>query len=281
MNVFKTRTWWVVIVTICFLAPLLHADSLRFKNGSTVDGKYLGGTDSQVTFYIGNQLKHYAIADIDSITFGGQTSTSSSEPMAAPAPVVQAPVASPQTSSQTSATNVSGADVLVPAGTHLVVRMIDGIDSDRNSVGDSFQASLEEPLIVDSTQVAAKGTTVYGKLEQLKSAGRIQGRSELRLVLTGIVLNGATHNIVTREYDVQGSSRGQQTAKRAGIGAVAGGIIGALAGGGKGAAIGAGVGAGAGTAVQVMTHGQQVHVPSETVLNFTLEQPVQLPVSST
>ena len=280
MNVFKTRTWWVVIVTICFLAPLLHADSLRFKNGSTVDGKYLGGTDSQVTFYTGNQLKHYAIADIDSITFGGQTSTSSSEPMAAPAPVVQAPVASPQTSSQTSATNVSGADVLVPAGTHLVVRMIDGIDSDRNSVGDSFQASLEEPLIVDSTQVAAKGTTVYGKLEQLKSAGRIQGRSELRLVLTGIVLNGATHNIVTGEYDVQGSSRGQQTAKRAGIGAVAGGIIGALAGGGKGAAIGAGVGAGAGTAVQVMTHGQQVHVPSETVLNFTLEQPVQLPVSS-
>jgi len=280
MNVFKTRTWWVVIVTICFLAPLLHADSLRFKNGSTVDGKYLGGTDSQVTFYTGNQLKHYAIADIDSITFGGQTSTSSSEPMAAPAPVVQAPVASPQTSSQASATNVSGADVLVPAGTHLVVRMIDGIDSDRNSVGDSFQASLEEPLIVDSTQVAAKGTTVYGKLEQLKSAGRIQGRSELRLVLTGIVLNGATHNIVTGEYDVQGSSRGQQTAKRAGIGAVAGGIIGALAGGGKGAAIGAGVGAGAGTAVQVMTHGQQVHVPSETVLNFTLEQPVQLPVSS-
>ncbi|HUX09080.1 MAG TPA: hypothetical protein VMW51_00480, partial [Terriglobia bacterium] len=115
MNVFKTRTWWVVIVTICFLAPLLHADSLRFKNGSIVDGKYLGGTDSQVTFYTGNQLKHYAIADIDSITFGGQVSTSSSEPMAAPAPVVQAPVASPQTSSQTSATNVSGADVLVPA----------------------------------------------------------------------------------------------------------------------------------------------------------------------
>jgi len=280
MNVFKTRTWWVVIVTICFLAPLLHADSLRFKNGSTVDGKYLGGTDSQVTFYTGNQLKHYAIADIDSITFGGQTSTSSSEPMAAPAPVVQAPVASPQTSSQASATNVSGADVLVPAGTHLVVRMIDGIDSDRNSVGDSFQASLEEPLIVDSTQVAAKGTTVYGRLEQLKTAGRVQGRSELRLVLTGIVLNGATHNIVTGEYDVQGSSRGKQTAERAGIGAALGGVIGAIAGGGRGAAIGAGVGAGAGTAVQVMTHGQQVHVPSETVLNFTLEQPVQLPVSN-
>ena len=279
MNVSKARTWWVVIVAICFLAPLLHADSIRFKNGSTVDGKYLGGTDSQVTFYTNNQLKHFAIADIDSIIFGAQNSTSSSSlpaPMAAPAPVVQAPMASPQA----SAAQMSGADVLVPAGTHLVVRMIDGIDSDRNKIGDSFQASLEEPLIVDSTQVAAKGTTVYGRLEQLKTAGRVQGRSELRLVLTGIVLNGATHNIVTGEYDVQGSSRGKQTAERAGIGAALGGVIGAIAGGGRGAAIGAGVGAGAGTAVQVMTHGQQVHVPSETVLNFTLEQPVQLPVSN-
>ncbi len=277
MNVSKTRTWWVVIVAVCFLAPLLHADTLRFKDGRTVDGKYLGGTDSQVTFYTNNQLQHFAIADIDSIIFGDQNSTSSSSsPMASPAPVVQAPVAS----SQTNTANMSGADVLVPAGTHLVVRMIDGIDSDRNSVGDSFQASLEEPLIVNATQVAAKGTTVYGRLEQLKSAGRIQGKSELRLVLTGIVLNGATHNIVTGEYSVQGSSRGKQTAERAGIGAALGGVIGALAGGGKGAAIGAGVGAGAGTAVQVMTHGQQVHVPSETVLNFTLEQPVQLPVAS-
>jgi hypothetical protein len=276
MNFFRIRTWWVAVVAVCFLAPLLHADSIKFKNGQTLQGKYLGGTDSQVTFYTDNQLKHYAISDVDSITFGGQTSTSAVTP-AAPAMASPAPVVAPQ---QTTPTNVSGADVLVPAGVHLVVRMIDGIDSNRNQVGDSFQASLEDPLIVDSTQIAAKGTTVYGKLEQVKSAGRVQGQSELRLVLTGIVLNGATHNIVTGEYDVQGSSRGHQTAKRAGIGAVAGGIIGAIAGGGKGAAIGAGVGAGAGTAVSVMTHGQQVHVPSETVLNFTLEQPVRLPISS-
>lgn len=273
MNAFRTRTWWAVIVAVCFLAPLLHADSIKFKNGQTLQGKYLGGTDSQVTFYTNNQLKHYAISDIDSITFGGETSTSSAA-SAGPtsAPVVQAP--------QATAASSTGADILVPAGTHIVVRMIDGIDSNRNQVGDSFQASLEDPLIVDSTQVAAKGTTVYGKLEQVKSAGRVQGQSELRLVLTGIVLNGATHNIVTGQYEVQGTSRGHQTAKRAGIGAVAGGIIGAIAGGGKGAAIGAGVGAGAGAASTVLTHGQQVHVPSETVLNFTLEQPVRLPVAS-
>jgi len=272
MNFFRARTFWTVAIAVCFLAPLVHADSIRFTNGQTIQGKYLGGTDSQVTFYTNNQLMHYAIGDIDSITFGGDTSTSSAVAEPTPAPVVQAPPA--------TAASSTGATVLVPAGTHLVVRMIDGIDSNRSRVGDSFQASLEEPLIVDSTQIAAKGTAVYGRLEQVKSAGRIQGQSELRLVLTGIVLNGATQNIVTGDYEVQGSSRGHQTAKRAGIGAVAGGIIGAIAGGGKGAAIGAGVGAGAGTAVSVMTHGQQVHVPSETVLDFTLQQPVQLPVAT-
>ena len=275
MNAFRTRTWWAVVVAVCFLVPLLHADSIKFKNGQTLQGKYLGGTDSQVTFYTNNQLKHYAISDIDSITFGDETSTSSAAAAPAeptPAPIVQAP--------QATQASTTGADILVPAGTHLVVRMIDGIDSNRNQVGDSFQASLEEPLIVDSTQVAAKGTTVYGKLEQVKSAGRVQGQSELRLVLTGIVLNGATHNIVTGQYEVQGKSRGRQTATRTGIGAGLGAVIGAIAGGGKGAAIGAGIGAGAGAASTVLTHGQQVHVPSETVLNFTLEQPVRLPVAS-
>ena len=274
MKVFGIRTWLVVIVAVCFLAPLMRADSIRFKNGSTVQGKYLGGTDSNVTFYTGNQLMHYAISDIDTITFGGQTSSSSSA-ASAPAPVVMQAQPTAQTTAATS-----GATVLVPAGTHLVIRMIDGIDSNQNKVGDTFQASLEDPLIVDSTQIAPKGTMVYGKLEQVKSAGRIQGQSELRLVLTGIVLNGSTYNMVTGDYTVQGGSRGKQTAERAGIGAGLGAVIGAIAGGGKGAAIGAGVGAGAGTAVQVMTHGQQVHVPSETVLNFTLEQPVQLPISN-
>ncbi len=286
MNVFKARTWWVLIVAVCFLAPLLlRADTLTFKDGRTVNGKYLGGTDSQVTFYTNNQLEHFAISDIDSITFGDQTSsapapaavTPAPAAAATPAPVVKAPAASAQT---TSSTGTSGVDVLVPAGTHLVVRMIDGIDSNTNKVGDTFQASLEQPLIVNSTQVAPKGTMVYGKLVQAKSAGTLKGQSELRLVLTGIVLNGATQSIVTGDYTVQGSSRGRQTAERAGIGAALGGIIGAIAGGGKGAAIGAGVGAGAGTATQVLTHGQQVHVPSETVLDFTLQQPVNLPVST-
>ena len=75
-----------------------------------------------------------------------------------------------------------------------MVRMIDGVDSDRNKVGDTFPASLEEPLVVNGALVAPKGATVYGKLVEAQSPGKIRGQSELRLGLTGIVINGATYN---------------------------------------------------------------------------------------
>jgi hypothetical protein len=52
-----------------------------------------------------------------------------------------------------------------------------------------------------------------------------------------------------------------------------GSIIGALAGGGKGAAIGAGAGAGS----EIITKGDQVKVPSETLIEFTLQQDVSIP----
>lgn len=182
--------------------------------------------------------------------------------------------------SATSAQAASGNEVRVPAGTRLVVRMISSISSKTNHVGDTFTASLEEPLQVNGKVVAPKGTRVYGKLEQVKSAGKIKGQSELRLALTGIEINGASHPIVTGDYEVHGKSRGKDTAKKVGIGAAIGGVIGAIAGGGKGAAIGAGVGAGAGTAAQVLTHGQQINVPSETVLDFTIQQPAMLPVAN-
>jgi hypothetical protein len=138
-------------------------------------------------------------------------------------------------------------------------------------------ASLEEPLYVADTMVAAKGTSVYGRLEQVNESGQLVGKAQMRLSLTGIVINGRTVPLSTGDYSVSGESRGTSTAKKVGGGAAIGALIGAIAGGGKGAAIGAGVGAGAGTAVQVVTKGDQVHVPSETLLEFSLDQPLDLP----
>jgi hypothetical protein len=167
----------------------------------------------------------------------------------------------------------------VPSGTKLLVRTIDSIDSDQNRPGDKFQASLEQPLYVNETLVAPKGTSVYGRLDQVQESGQLSGKAQLRLALTGIVLNGQTIALSTGDYEMAGKSRGASTAKKVGGGAALGAVIGAIAGGGKGAAIGAGVGAGAGTAVQVMTKGDQIHVPSETLLEFSLDQPLTFPAS--
>lgn len=160
----------------------------------------------------------------------------------------------------------------IPAGTRISVRTIDAIDSTQNHVGDRFQASLEEPLIVDDSVVAAKGADVYGRLEESKESGTFTERSELRVALTGIVVDGKTVPLVTGDYELTGKSKGASTAKRTVGGAAIGSIIGAIAGGGKGAAIGAGAGAGLGAGSEIVTKGEQVKIPSETLLDFTLEQ---------
>jgi hypothetical protein len=164
-------------------------------------------------------------------------------------------------------------ELTVPAGTSILVRMIDSVDSDKNHVGDRFRASLEQDLAVDGVIVARRGADVYGRLAEAKESGHFEGKSQLKLELTDILINSKLQPIMSGDYQVSGSSRGADTAKKVGIGAVAGTVIGAIAGGGKGAAIGAGVGAGAGGAVQVMTKGEQVHVPSETLLEFRTTQP--------
>jgi len=108
------------------------------------------------------------------------------------------------------------------------------------------------------------------------SAGHITGRSELGLELASIAFQGKTYNVVSSDVKQSGASRGKRSAETIGGGAALGALIGAVAGGGKGAAIGAAVGGGAGTGVQVLTKGQQVKIPSETRLDFTLQQPLDI-----
>lgn len=196
----------------------------------------------------------------------GDTSSAPPPPAASPAPRPQ-----PATTAATQA-------ITLPAGTSVFVRMIDGIDSSTNKIGDPFHASLESALVVGDTVVAPPGADVYGKLTQAKEAGKISGGAQLTLELTGIRVNGNIVPVDSTDYDVAGKGRGTQSAERIGGGAVLGTIIGAIAGGGKGAAIGGVVGAGAGTAVQVSTKGDQVRIPSETLLEFKLQQDVTVPL---
>jgi hypothetical protein len=255
-------------IAIGLAALMARADSLELKNGSRINGKFIGGTESEITFKVGSFLQKYALADISSLKFDSEMSASeASGGMSSPG----------GNEAPTDYGMQPRASVAIPPGTRISVRMIDGIDSTKNHVGDRFQASMAEPLIVDGNVVIDMGTDVYGRLAESKASGTFTGRSELQLELTGVVVNGRTVPLVTGEYELSGKSRGASTAKRTIGGAAVGSIIGAIAGGGKGAAIGAGAGGGLGAGSEIITKGDQVKIPSETLIEFTLQQEVLVP----
>lgn len=245
------------------------ADTLELKDGRVLEGRYLGGTQAVLRFQVEGNIQTFNVNEVVALTFTHSSGTAVAPPAPAPAP----PTAFAPTSAAQVQPVSAGGTVTIPAGQSILVRMIDGVDSSKNHVGDIFHASLETDLTVNNDVVARKGTDVYGRLAEAKEAGHISGSSELQLELTRMVIDGHDYPLVSSDYTLQGKGRGSNTAKKVGGGAALGAIIGAVAGGGKGAAIGAGVGAGAGGAVQVLTRGQQVKVPSETLLEFRLQQP--------
>lgn len=164
--------------------------------------------------------------------------------------------------------------VTIPSGTTLAVRLVDTIDSETSQQGQTFHATLDSPLAVDGEVAIPSGYDVEGHLVEVKSAGKFAGQSVVALQLDRISAGGKYYTLQTDQYRRQGSSRGKNTAAKVGAGAGIGAIIGAIAGGGKGAAIGAAAGGGLGGGVQAATKGQQIRLPSETVLNFTLQGPL-------
>jgi len=161
--------------------------------------------------------------------------------------------------------------VTIPSGTTLAVRLVDTIDSETSQQGQTFHATLDSPLAVDGEVVIPAGYDVEGHVVQVQSAGKFAGKSLLTLQLDRIAVGSKYYNVQTDQYHREGTSRGKNTAEKVGAGSVIGAIIGGIAGGGKGAAIGAAAGGGVGGGVQAATKGQQIKLPSETVLNFGLQ----------
>jgi len=164
--------------------------------------------------------------------------------------------------------------VTIPAGTTLMVRMLDTVDSSQNPQGYRFTTVLETSLALNGTVIVPAGNTVYGKLAVAEQAGRATGSSNLQLVLTDIVVNGIAYPIYTSDYEVKGSSSGKRSARRLLGGAGLGAAIGAIAGN---AGMGAAIGATAGAVGSVAQKGQSIKVPSETLISFRLQQPASLP----
>ena len=164
--------------------------------------------------------------------------------------------------------------LVVPAGTSLVVRMGNTIDTKTASPGATFTGTLAHSVAVDGEVAIPSGAGVTGSVVDSKSPGKFKGEGVLSVTLNSITVGGTPMNIATSTYAQTIKGKGKRTAVMAGGGTGAGALIGGLAGGGKGALIGGLVGAGAGTAGAAFTGNKDLRIPAESVVTFKLSESI-------
>jgi len=169
--------------------------------------------------------------------------------------------------------------VTIPAGTRILVRTDQAIDSRRSRAGSRFTGTLETNVQLDNLTVAPRGATVHGRITEARRAGSRSGGATLSLELTDIIINGTANPILTQSFDLRTQGRGGRTARRTFRGAGLGALVGSVAGGGAGAGIGAAVGGGTGLALSGAGGGRQIEIPGESLLEFRLAQPASLQVA--
>ncbi len=141
----------------------LMADTVTLKNGHVVSGDYLGGSSREVKIDIGDKIQTIDVSDVDTIKFG-----------------------SARRDGDSAAQSAHAGSVTLPAGTQIVIRMIDGVDSERNTIGQTFAASLDEPVSIDGETLIPRGADVVVKLVDEKESGKLTGRTTLTLDLVSV-----------------------------------------------------------------------------------------------
>lgn len=240
----------LTLFACCFLfvgAPAT-AETITLKDGRTIQGTVVSRDGNQLVIDSDGIQMSIPADQVSNISFGA----------AAPAqPAAQAPAAQPQTAKP--------ANVVIPEGTNLTVRLRDTLDTSRNRSGHRFTGVLEGDLVASGVVVASRGSTVYGRVVNASSSGRAVGKASMTLELTELMVNNQLKPIVTTQLNAEGKSTGATTVGRTARGAAIGGLI----DGGSGARTGAKVGLG----VSLLTRGNDFQIPSGTLLDFRLRTP--------
>ncbi len=251
-----------ILVTplLTLLAAFLYAapgvaDTLTLKDGQVIQGKMVSRTDEAVTFEVGGQALQFPTESVQSVAvdFDAQPATTES----APAPDTT-PTAAP-------AEPAAPGTVTVPAGTRLMVRTNEALDSKKHGQGHKFTASLEGDLVVEGALVAPAGSILYGELIDAKKSRRATGQSELIIGFTDLMIGDQLHPISTSQVQAATESTGKKTVGRTARAAAIGGLI----DGSDGAKTGAKVGLGA----SIITGGNQINIPARSLLEVQLAEP--------
>lgn len=256
------KTLLHVFVLLFTLASLRAADVLELKDGSVLNGRFLGATADTMRFEVFGQAMEFPSGDVLALTMGGAPEpapVAPAAPVATPAPASPPPAAAPATPTR----------IAVPSGTLLIVRMLDTVTT-RNSAGRRFAAELDSDLRVGGQLVAARGARVWGRVEEARQAGRMTGASHIEVGLIEIEIGGTRHPIITSDVRVRTGNATGNTAIRTGVGAG----IGAAFDGGRGAGRGAAIGAGS----SALGRSDAASIQRGELLEFRLLEPITVTV---
>jgi hypothetical protein len=164
----------------------------------------------------------------------------------------------------------------IPAGTPLTVHLRSSLSSATSRSGDSFEALLDEPIVVRGQTVAPRGATAVGKVLEARASGQLQDPGYMRLVLTAISLNGKSLPIKTSSIFVKRGSHEKRNVTVISGASISKASSGVLAGNGKGTLIGASTGAAIVSGTAYATEKEDVGVAPERHLTFRLARPLPL-----
>ncbi len=221
------------------------ADTLELADGSIIEGDFIGSSNGIIMFDVGDSIEAFPESQVVGIYLSEDVATA------------QQIAAAPQ-QSYTS----------LPAGTRLVIRMVDSIDSKRHSVGHKFRGQLEGALVVNGITMVPRGTFLYGTITAAQQSGRAAGKSALAMEFTDIMINDQLYPIATEGLAAQTGGEGSRTAGRTARAAAIGGLASGSSGAKKGAKIGLGA--------SILTGGQSLSVPAGTLLETALRVPLDI-----
>jgi hypothetical protein len=249
----------------------LSADRVRLRSGKTVEGMFIGGDSKSVRVLLeSGQVYEAPIEDVAAVDFAARKPAS---PPAAPRGAAAPPKTAPATSAPAKA--AAPRTVTVPAGTQINVRLTQGIEVDASQAGQTFKATVDDPVMLSGAIVIPRGASAIVQAVEVKQSGKMKGSDKISLKLNAIGFGGMMYEVATSYVETKGGGEGRRTARKVGGGAGLGAIVGGIAGGGEGAAIGAAVGGITGAAV---ASGGEEHLklPAETRLQFQLTAAVNI-----
>ena len=235
----------IVAAISALTASALLADTLELANGELHEGSFVGSSNGIIMFDTGAGIEAFSQDQVVGLYFSDGVATAEA--------VAEADV---------------GGQIVLPAGTRLVIRTTENIDSSQHGVGHRFRGQLEGALVVDGVTAVARGSFVHGRISQANQAGRVAGSSELAAEFTDIMVDDQLLPISTGTLAAQTSGEAANTGRRTARNAAIGGLI----GGSSGARTGARVGVGA----ALLTSGASVNIPRGTIVETTLSAPLTI-----